>query len=63
METKPGFQTTEFWVTIFTGAYMMLNASGILEQVPNRYAAIATAIIGGLYSVARGQAKQGVKPE
>lgn len=59
-ETKPGFLTTEFWVTIITGLYLFANASGILEQVPNRWSALGMAFISGLYAVARGQAKQGV---
>lgn len=60
METKPGYQTTEFWVSVLTGAYMVLNTTGLVSQVPDRWAAVALAIITAAYSVARGQAKQGV---
>lgn len=63
METKPAIRTTEFWVSIFTGAYLMLNTTGALDQVPESWSAIALAIVGGAYSVSRGQAKQGVKPD
>ncbi len=60
LESKPGYLTTEFWITIFTGLYMMLNTTGALEQIPNKWAGIGVAVIGGLYSVSRGQAKSGV---
>lgn len=60
METKPGYQTTEFWVSVVTLLYMFVNTTGILDQIPNRWAGVAMTIIAGLYAVARGQAKQGV---
>ena len=60
METKPGYLTTEFWVSIFSGIYMVLNTTGILSQIPPRFGAIALAVISAAYAVARGQAKQGV---
>jgi hypothetical protein len=63
METKPGYLTTEFWVSIFTGGYMFLNTTGVLDQIPNRYSGLLLAIIGGAYTVSRGQAKNGVKPD
>ncbi len=63
METKPGYLTTEFWVSIFTGFYMVLNTTGVLSQIPDKFAGIATAIIAAAYAVSRGQAKQGVKPD
>lgn len=62
METKPGPQTTEFWVTIFTGATQALNLFGLWDYVPNSVSVYALAIIGGLYAVSRGIAKQGIKP-
>lgn len=62
METKPGYLTTEFWVSIFTGGYMVLNTTGLINQIPDTWAAIAVAVIGGAYSVSRGQAKQGIQP-
>ncbi len=60
METKPGYLTSEFWVSIITGIYLALNATGIMEQIPNRWGAIGLAFVTALYSVSRGQAKQGV---
>ena len=63
METKPGPKTTEFWTSVLTGGYMALNATGVLEQIPNKWAAIALAAIGGAYNVSRGLAKNSVKPD
>jgi hypothetical protein len=63
METKPGYLTTEFWVSIFTGAYMFFNTTGVLDQIPDQWAGLFLAVIGGAYTVSRGQAKNGVKPE
>ncbi len=60
METKPGYLTTEFWVSIFSGLYMVLNTTGVLNQIPPKFGAIAVAVISAAYAVARGQAKQGV---
>jgi len=61
METKPGYLTTEFWVSIFTGVYMALNTTGVLTQIPPKFGAIALAVVSALYAVSRGQAKQGVQ--
>lgn len=63
METKPGIKTTEFWVSIFTAGYLFLNTTGALDQIPNKWSAIGMSIVAALYSVSRGQAKQGVKPD
>ena len=63
METKPGYLTTEFWVSTITGLYMVLNTTGVLSQIPAQWSGTALAIISGLYAVSRGQAKQGVKPD
>lgn len=60
METKPAYLTTEFWVSIITGLYMVANTTGVLSQIPNRWGAIALAVITAAYSVSRGKAKQGV---
>jgi hypothetical protein len=63
METKPGYLTTEFWVSIFSGAYMVLNTTGVLNQISPKFGAIAIAIVSAAYAVSRGQAKSGVKPD
>jgi hypothetical protein len=64
METKPGYMTTEFWVQIFGQAVGLLQLTGAWQYAPdssNKYVMIAMAILGGLYAVGRGQAKQGVQ--
>ena len=63
METKPGIYTTEFWVQIFGQAVGLLQLTGAWQYAPNssnKYVMIAMAVLGGLYAVGRGQAKQGV---
>lgn len=60
METKPGVKTTEFWFSIVSGLFMAANATNVLDYIPNGWGAIGLAFITALYSVARGQAKQGV---
>lgn len=57
-ETKPGWQTTEFWVAVLT--LIAVNLNGVVLTLPDKYQVIATAIVAGLYAVARGLAKQGV---
>lgn len=62
METKPGITTTEFWVTAVS------NVAGILTLLSNgiggnnKYVLGALGVVNGLYAIARGLAKQGVKP-
>lgn len=52
---KPGYKTTEFWVTALTSAAALIAAlSGHLSP---RYAAIAAAVSTGLYAIGRGLAK------
>jgi len=52
---KPGYKTTEFWVTALTSAAALVAAlSGHLSP---RYAAIAAAVSTGLYAIGRGLAK------
>lgn len=54
---KPGWKTTEFWISVLTSAGSILaSAIGFL---PPKYAAIVTAASAGLYSVSRGLAKTG----
>lgn len=53
---KPGYRTTEFWVTTLTSLAAFIAAlSGHLTA---KYAAIAGAVSSGLYALARGLAKR-----
>ena len=52
---KPGWQTTEFWVTQLTITGVVLTAlEGVL---PPKYAVLAVAISQGAYAIARGITK------
>lgn len=57
-ETRKGWKTTEFWLTI--AGLLAVNLNGVVLTLPDKYQAIATAVIAGLYAVSRGQAKAGV---
>lgn len=60
METKPGIYTTEFWVTVLMALLPFLNIVGVWNWISNWHAGILLTILGAAYTVARGQAKQGV---
>jgi hypothetical protein len=52
---KPGWQTTEFWVTVASAVGMITAAaSGVL---PSKYAAFLITISGVAYKISRGLAK------
>lgn len=57
-ESKAGYKTTEFWLAV--AGLVAVNANGLIMTLPDRYQAIATAVIGGLYVISRGVAKSGV---
>ena len=56
-------KTTEFWIAVLTGLWLFLNSAGIIDTIPNKYAAIGLAVVSALYAVARGIAKQGDRPD
>lgn len=57
---KPGYKTTEFWLTLATNVAAILAAlAGALS--PEK-AAICIAVSNGLYSAARGFAKSQQPP-
>lgn len=56
-DPKPGYMTTEFWVTILTvvGAFVLIGFGRVsVDQVVNLWPVFAGS---GLYSVSRGVAK------
>lgn len=57
---KPGWQTTEFWVTVATdvGAVTAALAGGL----PAQWAATVAAVSTTAYAIARGLAKNGSTP-
>jgi hypothetical protein len=58
---KPGWQTTEFWLTVIAGAVSMVFASGIVETgtMIDKALGIVAIVLASLgYSVSRGLAKR-----
>lgn len=57
---KPGFQTTEFVVTVAT--LIGTLAAALAGDLSPRWAAVASAISAGAYALARGWAKSSGQP-
>jgi hypothetical protein len=55
-ESKAGYKTTEFWITVVTAILVVLN--GI--PLPERYEGFVVTALAALYAISRGLAKQGV---
>lgn len=55
-ESKAGYKTTEFWLTIVT--LVLLNVN--LIPLPDSWQGIASAALVVVYAVSRGLAKKGV---
>ena len=58
---KPGYKTTEFWLTLAATAVGALLASGIIEagSVWDKAVGVVVSVLGALgYTVARGMAKR-----
>ena len=54
--TKPGVQTTEFWLTLLSNAAAVVGA--LKGVIPPETAAIIMAVINSVYSTLRTLAKQ-----
>lgn len=54
---KPGYKTTEFWVTLLTTGGTLLGA--IAGALPGTSSVIVVSISSGLYAIARSLAKTG----
>lgn len=54
-ESKAGYRTTEFWVTIAISLLTVLN--GI--PLPDKYEGFVVAALGAVYALSRGIAKHG----
>lgn len=54
---KPGWKTTEFWLTVFT------TASGLVSQyggfIPEPWGLLVGAVVTAGYTISRGLAKRG----
>lgn len=53
-ETKAGYKTTEFWLTIAT------VLCGLLAGLPEKYSALVSVGAIGSYALSRGIAKNGI---
>lgn len=58
MTAKPGYKTTEFWVTTLTSIAALVAA--LTSNLNPRYAALGAAVSEGLYAISRGITKHGV---
>ncbi len=72
MESKPGYMTTEFWMSVIASLLGVLGALGVFT--PDQVSSVNKGLIelaGALtpvaaafgYSISRGNAKKGIKPE
>jgi len=52
---KPGWKTTEFWVTALAGFSFMV--APVVSALPDRYAVLGTAMSVFAYNLSRGIAK------
>jgi hypothetical protein len=52
---KPGWQTTEFWITVLTA--VGATAASATDNLPPRYATIASTVAVVAYAISRGLAK------
>lgn len=52
---KAGWKTTEFWLTIFTGATGIIGTYGAF--IPEPYGMVLTAVVTAGYTISRGLAK------
>lgn len=57
-ETKAGYKTTEFWAS--AAGLAALNLNGLVLTLPDKWQAIGSVVIVGLYAISRGLAKNGV---
>ena len=55
---KPGYKTTEFWVTTLASVAALIAA--LADKLPPRYAVFASMASQGAYALSRGIAKFGV---
>jgi hypothetical protein len=60
LETKPGYETTEFWLMVFGVLVNFVNIAGIWDFVSNWHSGILMTIIMAAYKISRGEAKKGI---
>jgi len=55
-EPKPGYKTTEFWLTVLTNVAAI--AATVADVLPANQSAIIMAAVNAFYSITRGMAKK-----
>jgi hypothetical protein len=55
MRAKPGYLTSEFWLTVAVNAAALISA--IQSYLPPRWSLVAGSLVTGLYAISRGWAK------
>jgi len=60
MPYKPGYLTSEFWVTVAVIAGQLIAA--VSSNLTPKWAALGASAAAGLYAIARGLSKQPVVP-
>lgn len=58
MSVKPGYRTTEFWLTVIATLWQLLNLSGVWDFVPNSVSLGAAVTSIAAYILSRGIAKR-----
>jgi len=56
MQIKPGYKTTEFWLTVIVVLGTTLDS--LAGSLPNKYGALVAVVASGLYAIGRGIAKR-----
>jgi hypothetical protein len=60
MESKPGYKTTEFWVTLVVSGTAWIAHAAASGALPLRATAAIQTVLAVVYALSRGLAKQGV---
>lgn len=55
-ESKAGWKSTEFWVTVVIALLTVLDG----VPLPEKYEAVVVGVLGAAYAISRGLAKKGV---
>jgi hypothetical protein len=56
---RPGYRTTEFWLTLGTQIAALLNLTGAWDWASNWHSGILATVATAVYAIARGLAKHG----
>lgn len=60
METKPGIQTTEFWMHAVLQIILLLNTVQVWSYMPTKWSGAIQGVLAAAYAIGRGLSKQGI---